>query len=77
MKQGKYISKQPDRPKDYHKAYTIADRLSKVGSTANIEPENVKHFRKYLYEIVYKRQQEVATRKIFRGSNMLQITRIK
>lgn len=76
MKQGKYISKQPDRPKDYHKAYIVADKLVKVGSTANVEPDNIKHFRKYLYEIAAKKQYDVVTRKIFKTSNMLQITRL-
>jgi len=77
MKHSEYIEKQPKASKDYYKAFEIADKLHKPGISAHITPDNIKHFRKYLYEIMSKRQQDVATRKIFKASNQLQITRLK
>lgn len=65
--------KQPDSSGDYRKAVDIIDSI-KIGQNIGCEVGNIKRFRKYLYELGYRREIEFATRKT--NDYYISITRI-
>lgn len=67
-----FTRKQPNKSNDYTKAYDIINNLS-VGSSDTATPDNIKVFRKYVYDLGLKHNKSFATR-LYNGS--LTITRL-
>ena len=68
-----YTSKNKDATNDYKAAYDMVNTLI-IGESSEHTPEDIKVFRKYIYDLSYKHNKEFATRK--RGIDTLYITRL-
>jgi hypothetical protein len=61
VKINNYTRKQPDSSNDYTTAYTLVNSLA-PGASEVVTVDNIKVFRKYIYDLSYKRNMEFATR---------------
>lgn len=69
-----YSAKHNNASADYKAAYDIVQALG-IGACDYYTPDNLKVFRKYLYDLALKQNKEVATRKQS-DKITLQITRL-
>jgi hypothetical protein len=57
-----FIRKQPESSDDYLTAYNIVNAI-KQGQSKTVTPDNLKVFRKYIYDLGAKQGKEFTTRK--------------
>ncbi len=67
-----FTRKQPDASNDYTMAYDIVNTLHS-GNSIIAEPDNIKIFRKYIYDLSYKHNKTFATRL---NNTILTVTRL-
>lgn len=68
-----YYKRHENASNDYLQAYNIVNGYE-VGQSNTVTIENVKAFRKYIYDLSLKQDKEFSTRK--RAENSLYITRL-
>lgn len=73
IKVNHFTHKHPEASTDYKLAYDITNALL-VGQSQSANADNIKVFRKYIYDLGLKQGKDFATRK--RDNNILQITRL-
>jgi len=67
-----FTRKQPEASNDYNNAYDIITSLS-IGCNSSYTPDNIKVFRKYVYDLGLKHNKSFATRL---NNGLLTVTRL-